>query len=290
MTIFILYLCLEGVYQIGRKKLLLGCFLIGFGISVKILPLVLIPWFIYRRQFKAALYSSAFTVIVLFLPAIYIGYEQQLFLLHERWKLIDPINNEHVLDTAERSFHSITTLLSVLLVENSAPTDQFVLDIKRNIADISLETLKTIILCVRLLFVGLTLLFIRSLPFRRSTNNLQTFYELSYILLIVPLIFPHQQHYAFFFSFPAITYLVYFHLGTTFDPASKAGKSRKAGIIAIAVIIYFLLNNHFILGEFRKIYDHFKTLTYGILFLIPLLAMARPEQIVPSTDPKTNII
>ncbi len=277
MTIFILYLCMEGLYLINNEKLILGSILIGVGISIKILPIVLIPYFLYRGNFKVVLYSLLSLILALWLPALIIGFDNQLFLLKERWGLVNPLNKEHMLDVSERSFHSLTTLMSVLFVENAR--NSYSLEMKRNIANVSMDTLYIIINTVRLVFVLITLFFIRSLPFKRVQNKLQIFYEISYILLITPLIFPHQQHYAFFFIFPAISYLVFYYMVKFYNGKTKISVFKKASLIIIFIIIYFLLNSHFILGEYRNIYDHFKTLTYGVILLIPLLMIARPNKI-----------
>lgn len=277
MTIFILYLCLEGLNQIKSNKLILGSVLIGVGISIKILPIVFIPYFLYRANFKVVFYILLSLILVLWLPALIIGYDYHLLLLKERWMLINPLNKEHVLDVSERSFHSLTTFLTVLLVEGAGNT--YSLELKRNITNVSLETLELIINIVRLSLVLFSLYIMRSLPFKKSTDQLQKFYEISYILLVVPLIFPHQQHYAFFFIFPAITYLIFYFIVHYFKGEKTIKQSEKVFIIIISVVIFFLLNSHFILGAFRNIYDHFKTLTYGVLFLVPLLAFASPKKI-----------
>ena len=277
MTIFILYLCMEGLYQIENKKPLLGSFLISFGISVKILPIVLIAYFLYRGNFKVAISTMFLLVLILLLPALVIGYDYNLFLLGERLKIINPLNAKHILDVSEISFHSLSSLLSVLLVENAG--NSFSLELKRNIASVNLETLKIVLNVVRAIFILGTLYFVGSLPFRPSKSKLQSFYELSYILLITPLIFPHQQHYAFFFAFPAITYLVFYYIFIYFDDKSKTGNLKKTYLILYILLIFFLLNSHFILGAYRTIYDHFKTLTYGIILIIPMLAIAKPNNI-----------
>lgn len=286
MTIFILYLILEGVYQAENKRNIVTGLLIGLGISIKILPIVLIPYFIYRGKMKTALYSLLMTLIILLLPGIIIGYEHHFMLLESRWELINPLNQAHILDVSERSFHSLTSLLSVLLVENAG--NSYSLDIKRNIADVHYDTLKLFINLFRLVFIGFTLYFLRSFPFRKSKSKLHTFYELSYILLIIPLIFPHQQHYAFFFVFPAVSYLIYFlFLKYTYCTPPFSFR-QKIGVGLSFIMIYFLLNSHFILGEFREIYDHFKTLTYGVILIIPFLAIVTPEKMLSVTKKNVN--
>lgn len=272
MTICILYLCLEGIYRIEKKQLILGSFLIALGVSVKLLPIVLLPYLFYRAQFKALLLVVLFILVLTFFPILFFGMEHTLFLLQERWNLINPTNSEHVLDVTERSFHSLTTLLAILFVEDAG--NVYSLEIKRNIANVSHETLAIIINIVRGVFILGTFFFLKTRPFTPFQSKTQTFYELSYILLVIPLIFPHQQHYAFYFAFPAITYLVFFYV--QFFQGSK-WNIQKTLLIILFSSVFLLLNSHFLLGAYRNYYDHFKTLTYGILILVPILFFARPK-------------
>lgn len=276
MTIFILYISLEGIHLIEKGKLFWGGLFIGLGISIKLLPLVLLPYLLYRGQFKALLYVLLSILLILGIPVFYLGSDHYILLLQERWLLINPLNTAHVLDVEEESFHSLTTLLSTLLVDNVG--NVHALDWKRNIAEVSLSTLHLIIQIVRLFFVSLTFLFLQPRAFKRSQSMLQSLYELSYIFLITPLIFPHQQHYAFFFVFPALAYLCYFHV-LRFSKEREKTISQKIGWIVVFIGLYLLLNSHFLLGSFRPIFDHYKTLTYGVLLLIPLLAFSRPTKL-----------
>ncbi|MFZ1332462.1 MAG: glycosyltransferase family 87 protein [Flavobacteriales bacterium] len=285
MTIFLLYLCMEGMHRIDKEEPLKGGFLIAMGISVKIMPLVLVPYLVYRGYFKGALSALVFTGLILFVPAAMIGLEKNTYLLGERWTLVNPMNNEHVMDVDETTFHSITTFLSVLLVKDAG--DVYRTDLPRNIADVSMQTLSLVINIVRLILVIGTLYFIRSLPFQRTNDRSQLFYETSYIYLIIPLIFPHQQHYGFFFALPAIAYLVFFYVHEYAVRASEKWRTHRSGIIFLTFLVFFLLNSHFLLGEFRNFYDHYKTLTYGMLLLIVLLAAHRPK--APSSITRSAI-
>jgi hypothetical protein len=206
-------------------------------------------------------------------------------LLRERWELIDPLNIQHVLDVSERNFHSLSTLLSTLLVEDAR--NPYTIEIKRNIADIGIPALNLILNIVRGVFILFSIYFIRSVPFKRPVSKLQSYYEVSYILLIIPLIFPHQQHYAFFFVFPAIVYLIYYTLRKYFEASLNSSVMEKRMFISLLIIIYLLLNSHLLLGEFEYFYNHFKTLTYGVILIIPLLAYARPESL-PTIKERIN--
>lgn len=283
VTIFILYLTLQGLHFIWKDRPFLGALFLAIGIDIKLLPLVFLPYLLYRGEWKSFLYCLMFLLALLFIPGIFIGFEYNQFLIAERWKLINPTNTEHVLDTVERSFHSITTLLSVFLVENSG--DKFAMPIKRNIADISLEQLTLIINIVRLCFVLFTLYFLRSLPFTKNRDPFQQLYEISYICLMIPLIFPHQQHYAFFFIFPASTYVIYYSMSTFYlqKKFTQGINWKKTLVSFLLFLVFFSVNSHFLVGAFSEYYDHFKTMTFGVLLLLILLACFPPRKLSASS-------
>ncbi|MEI6434011.1 MAG: glycosyltransferase family 87 protein [Bacteroidota bacterium] len=281
VTIFILYLTFEGLFLINSNRRIAGSLLIALGIDVKLLPIVIIPYLLYRNEWKSALYIIGFILVLICLPIVVIGFDYNKFLLAERWNLINPMNQAHILDTSERSFHSLTTLLSTLLVKDCG--DYYALPLKRNIADVSVETLNIVINIVRGALILFTLYFLRTKPFTKISGNLQRLYELSYLCIVIPLIFPHQQHYAFFFIFPATTYLLFYLVDKYFNKENyliiKHFKIKKITLIVFMSIVYFLTNSHFILGEFTNYYDHYKTLTYGVLILIILLAICKPDKL-----------
>jgi hypothetical protein len=282
VTIFILYLTLEGLFFINNNRIITGSILIALGINIKLLPIVLIPYLIYRKEWKSTLYILGFIFVFLFLPIGFIGFDYNKFLLIERWHLINPMNQQHIIDTSERSFHSLTTLLATLLVKDCG--DFYALTLKRNIADISIENLNFVINAVRGALILFTLYFLKTKPFRNTTVKLQKLYEISYLCLIIPLIFPHQQHYAFFFIFPASTYLLFYLVYLFYNNESykitKYFRVKKITLIVFISIVYFLTNSHFILGEFNNFYDHYKTLTYGVLILMTLLAICKPDKLL----------
>ncbi len=274
MTIFILYLALEGINQIQNKRNVLGGSLIALSINIKLLPIVLLPYLLYRGQYKATIYALIAFFVFLILPGLFIGYDYHFALLQDRWNLLNPSNPEHLLDVSERSFHSITTLLATLLLENAGNVHS--MDLKRNIMNLSAEHLGMVINIARVIFIGATLYFLKAAPFKVEKDRVQVLYELSYILLVIPLIFPHQQQYAFYFAFPAVTYLVYYFVQSFFNNEWKK-PALGYGVMALFFMGYLLMSSTFILGEFRSYYDHYKVLTYGVFILIGLLAYCRPQ-------------
>ncbi|MBS1636747.1 MAG: DUF2029 domain-containing protein [Bacteroidetes bacterium] len=267
VTILMLFCCVQGIHSIFYgERWWWGCILIALGINIKLLPVVLIPYLIYRGKFKAAALIILTDVVLWLVPVLCIGIEKNNFLLSEWWHIMNPSNTEHVLDVSERSFHSLTTLLSTLFVKNVP--DDYALPLRRNLADVSIETLHMIILAVRLILVAGTAYFLRTWPFREATSKSFQFRELAYILALVPLIFPHQQHYAFLFIVPAAMF-VWFDLISQYKLMSMV---KRWFLIIGMSITYLCCNLKLILGGFNPYYEHYKILTYGALLLLILLA------------------
>lgn len=273
VTILILYLSLQGIQLVfsNKPKPFWGALLIAFGINIKLLPLVLVPYLFYRGFFRAGFAIIGIYIGLLILPAAFIGWEQNQMLLSTWADLINPLKSNHVLDTEETSFHGLSTLFSTLFVEN--PNDMYALNIKRNIADLSLDQLNLLLTTVRLLLILFTFYFLRTLPFKSQVGLKHRFWELSYVLLLIPLIFPHQQHYGFLFICPAFIFCLYYFIRRR----KTLPKIKYYFMISAGVLIYLLCNLKMILGNFNAYYEHFKILTYGSLLLLVLLSMCVPK-------------
>jgi hypothetical protein len=279
VTIFILWLAMESLYLIAKNRKIGGALVLAISITIKLLPIVILPWLFFRKQWKAAILTVLFIPMLLILPSLFIGNSYNQFLLKERWKVLNPGNKEHVLDASERSFYSLTTLWSVLLVKDVG--DNHVLPLKRNFADVSMQTLSLIINITRAIMIFFTLYFLQLFGYR-SNERIKQFYEISYLLLVVPLIFPHQQFYAFLFMLPAMTYILLYFILRYISHYNLQGdhfKRNKIVFIATLTVIFLLTSSHLILGQFNAYYDHFKTLTYGVLMVVFLLAICHPGKL-----------
>jgi hypothetical protein len=267
ITILIFWCCVTGLLQIFKGRELSGALLLAIGINIKLLPVVFIPYLLYRGFFKSTGYILLFYMVFLILPVFIIGYDYNGQLLASWFSRINPLNTQHIMDTDERSFHSLTTLITTLLVAH--PPDPLAMQLRRNIADVSLPVLSAVILAVRIVLMMFTLYFLKARSiFRRGHYNVV---EISYLLLLIPLIFPHQQHYAFLFAVPAFA-LVVSKLVVDHQSMSRWAVRVVSGIL---LLIFLCGNLKILLGEFNRYYEHYKILTYGALLLIPLLAWVR---------------
>lgn len=274
LTIFMLYLSLEGMNQItNKKKIYLGAFLISIAIAMKISPVVLLPYLFYRKEFKAGIVIVLLCVSYLFIPVVFIGWIKNSELWLHWWYLIDPASDTKIFDMNNRKNHGISTLLSTLFLKDIS--DNIVnLSTRRHIVHLGEGTVKLLIYAVKVIMVLFTLYFLRSQPFREAKNKLSQFWELSYLFLIIPLFFPQQRIYNFLFLFPAISYLLY----------ALLTKGRKLPYFKLITIVFsfaiLLLNLELVLGVFRKYYWHYKTVTYATLIILVLLASIQPKKLL----------
>ncbi|MCD4732360.1 MAG: DUF2029 domain-containing protein [Bacteroidales bacterium] len=283
MSAFMLYSIFECIYQVNYKKQkVLGAGILALAINVKILPIVFIPYFIYRKEFRVAFFTIFFLIIYLALPGLIIGNEFNSELVVSWWKAIDPLKSRNIIDVDEKTLHSLTSLFSTLF------TDQFSvneLTLKRNILTLDETVVSRIINIVRLVLIFFTFYFLRTWPFRKQKEPLAIFWEVSYICLLIPLIFPHQQTYGFLLLFPAIYYLIFYFLHS--KPFFKHPWKFYL-ITALGLFAFLIINLELLLGLYRELFWHYKTLTYGAILLLIALALSRPSIIEPALE-KPNV-
>lgn len=269
LTIILIYCLLEGLHQIRDKKRdLLGASIIAIGIMTKVSPIVIIPYLIYRRHFKAVSYLIVVFGLLLLLPSLFLGWEKNLGLWASWWEQINPGSEANEFDMNSRKNHGVGAWLASLLIEGIRH-EESTLELRRHLIDLTPEKVKYIILTVRLLLAGFMLYFLRSLPFQSQSNKQHQLWEISYLLLVIPLIFPQQRIYNFLFLLPAVSYIIYHLLKAT---------TLSRWIKYLAVIGIVLLNFELILGEFRYYYWHYKLLTYATLIILIPLATIKPSR------------
>ena len=269
MTIFMLLFMLEGLRLINTNKIIWGAALIALGINFKFLPLVLLPYLFYNKQLKACAFIVAWFVLFLFLPALICGFEFNNTLLKDWMGAVNPLHTEHLIDTDETTLNGLTTLIPTLLMDKVP--DPHALIYKRNILNLGVSTVIATITAVRLLLLCFVFYFLRRKPFTPPQSKLQALWELAYVFLLIPLIFPHQQHYAFLMMMPASMYVMY---------SLFVFKIHRHGFLSMLIIIYLFTNAHLLLGEFRQYYDHYKIISYGGLLMIVLLAFLKPSRLL----------
>jgi len=282
MTIFLLYASLEGITLIMNKNKLSGSILIGLAANIKLLPILIIPYLFYRNQIKSGIYTVLFFVLLLFIPALFIGFDFNILLLKSWWLSINPANSIHTFGEVENGQHSLSALIPTLLMETTGN-----LNFKRNILNLDKQYVSFILNIVRIILIVFTLYFLKTLPFKRTKSKLSVFWEISYIFLITPLLFPHQQKYAFFYILPAVFYVIYFLLYNKISNYNDFSLLKSKIVFFLILLVFMLttLTTDGIIGRYlNNITQYYRFITYGTLFLIIPLSMCNPKYL------RTNII
>jgi len=249
-----------------KRKEWQGGALIAVGINIKILPIVFLPYLIYRGYWKGALSVVLVWIFLLFLPALFIGWEYNYFLLSEWWSGINPNQKENVLDFARAGFGSLVTAL--FHSEEGEMRPIF-------ITQLSMESIILITNGLRLLAAVFTLYFLRTLPFQKAKNKLHRLWEVGYLFLVIPFLFPHQQNYAYFFIYPAVVYLMYvFHEKIKIRGGFRLLKWKDEILVGLLGVSYLMMSAELFIGEFRTFYIDIRLMTWAaILVLIVYVAV-----------------
>ena len=260
ITIIMVYLVLQGLDFFLKKKEWKGGALIALGINIKILPIVFFPYLIYRGYWKGALSVVLVWILLLLLPAIFIGWEYNSFLLSEWWSGINPSQKENVLDFARAGFGSLVTALFHSEEGESQPIF---------LTQLSIDSIIFITNGLRLFLAVFTLYFLRTFPFQKSKNNLHRLWEVGYLFLVIPFLFPHQQNYAYFFIYPAVVYLMYFfYAKIKIQESFQLLKMKDKVLIGILGLSYFMMSIELFLGAYRTFYIDIRLMTWAAILVL----------------------
>ncbi len=273
VTFFLLWAILESINQIKNGNNLIGGIILGLAINIKLMPILILPFLFYRGYIKGLSITIFTFIILLFIPIIGFGPHYNMFLLSEWWHIINPSNKEHLFETGIGT-HSLVALLPVYLTETIGE-----MNYKRNIFNLNYQTVEIITNITRLFILSLSLFYFKSMPFQKEVNKLKSIWEISYFILIIPLLFPHQQKYAFILAIPMITYILYFYI-STFKNKRSYGYNLTLYTFAISMLFFSPLYGSDIIGKFLfRLTQHYRFLTFSTLLLIPISIYCSPKKL-----------
>ncbi|MBA2421806.1 MAG: DUF2029 domain-containing protein [Chitinophagales bacterium] len=263
LNILLLWLTFEGLYRIffGNNKWI-GASLLSAGINFKILPIVFIPYILYRRELKASTMVAVFSIFFLWLPSVFFGFNFNLQ-LHEDWlTIINPLNTQYNADQNSEScrLHGLAALIAAYFTNNNNTDFQWPTFPLRE------PIIEVIINISRLILILITFFFLQSKPFLRFKSPHHFVTETAYIFLITTLIFPQQNKWAFVYIIPALAIIFHSLLKNT---------NRKSlwSIFPLSVVfILTTLTTDGIIGKnWNNITECMKLVTIGIILIIPIL-------------------
>lgn len=282
-SFLLLWAMLEAIALAERGRWGWAALALAFGMDIKLLPLAAWAYLLYRGHWRTALLAPLFLVALSWgVPALLFGPERSTDLLRDRWALIDPGTQRHILDEEEPDFLSIGAVLSAYLSADGG--NAHTLDLPRRIASLPLLVMQVLIPLARLLLAASLLAILGWPPFRARPPERSAGRELAWLFGLIPLVFPHQQTYSLLYALPAMVWLAV----RWWDPA---GILRKGWARALLLFAYSCLNAHLWLGHFGPVYDHYKLPVLGLLALGMLVALDPPADrrgAIPAQAPSAS--
>ena len=272
MTPLLLFISLKSIELAEKKNDWVGSSLLAFGIVIKTLPLAIVAYLLYRGYFRFVCLTIFFFVLYFNIPCWVHGYPYCVTQLTD-WLDLAGLNNPKAIRREYWApMHSFYSLFLVYCTTYGEAGIEF----SRQIFSIGLKDLNRIILIVSLITSGFTLYFIRRMPFTQPQSPLHRLREISYMLVIIPLVFPMQQKYSFLFIFPAIAYILHAIISRSLTEGST---SRKTVItLLIMSFLLFISTIDLIFGQYVKdISQYLKFSTFADLLLIPCLIICNPN-------------
>jgi hypothetical protein len=272
MTFILVWGSLESMRLVHAKKLWQAAALLALIINFKIIPLTLLVYLVYKREFKAAGFTVLFWIAYLFLPAIVLGFKFNNLLLHNWYATLSGTSANSIIEDVGRQ--SFSAFIPALFMNTPV---QF--STQRNIADLSPETVKMILLGVRC-FILLCVVLLISKPFKIISSPRNLLFDIGVICLVTPLFFPHQGKYSFLYLLPAYAYCIFTLMEMSqlkSENEEKKGYGIALSFIILSFILLTLTTDGLIGRNFSNLAEYLHFITFGALSLLICMAILKPK-------------
>jgi glycosyl transferase family 87 len=272
ITILILFLAIEGLYQIFYGNKLWGSLLLGLGIHIKLMPLVFIPYLVWRKEFAAATLCIFFAALFWLTPLAFGNTFFTTGLFLDWCSTINPFGDKIIQhqENLSYSMQGLQALLSAYLLDSKIGD----LGFKFNLVVLSLPVFQTVLQVSRLLFILFTLYFLKGTFLQPYQKGPRDFWQLSYLFLVIPIIFPQQQKYSLILMAPFFCYMIWWLITTE----RKENKRWRVCIFWFGAIVALttFTSDLFVGFRLNYVFQCLRLLTIAAILAVPLLAFAKP--------------
>ncbi len=253
-TLLLCWIGLEGIRLAQHDRPVPAALLLAFGIDLKLLPLVVVPYLVYRAQWRTLAWLPVWLAVWVLAPLPLVPNGQGTALLQERWQLIDPGGARHTLDNEEPDFIAFGGLFSAYL--GQPHSNDHPVDLPRTLAVAPPAVIGALVWTARAL-MALGMWWCLGRPvFAAPVDEVHRAREVAFLMGSVCLVFPHQQHYSMFLLAPAVLYLC-------------AGELARPRPRTWALVLLALgLNAYLVAGTFLEVFDHYKLFSWTALAVL----------------------
>ena len=260
VTTLLLWMAMESYTLITSKRYWRAGALLALAINIKLILLPVLVYWTWRGYWRVLWIALFFSILYLVLPALVFSWEVNLELLSNWYDVL--ATQRHIL--LQGSF--VSGLLGYLAHLTPLPA----------IPQFSIYAFTLFLILWTLYILG------RITPFTQ-TNKPPSLVELSYILLIIPFIYPHQNNYALVLAMPCLIWITHQILIQT----------RRPYPLGLACFSYLLLISYgvpyslFFGYSWQSTFPYAEALVHslyliGLLLLIPLLSYLKSREIIPA--------
>jgi hypothetical protein len=264
MTVIILWMTMEGLYQIFFGKEWKGAGLLALGMNIKIIPIIAISYVFFKGKIRASFITGVFLIASLILPALFVGFQDNIS-LHEKWlNEINPSGSRYAWEE-NTGCVSLNCILPTFFLPATEDSNRH-LELDTLLFAVEGSTLVLMIQGTRLLiFFGLLFLIFKQ--WNKREEKLSLWREWSLLLIASLLILPHQMKYSMLYAIPAIM-LLWFSLSS----GISKGIQKWLIITALLGAIVIALMGRDVIGSVTvNFLDHFRYM--GLTLLVIYFAL-----------------
>lgn len=288
VTILILWLTIEGLYQVRKNEKIKGAILLALGINFKIIPMLALVYLFFKGQIKTITFTTLLLLFTLLLPSFFIGFEYNKKLLLTWKNIINPSGEKYVFENND-GCNSLNALLPAFLFDFKEPSNiekEPGWTLKRQIASVPESTLILILQASRVLLLLLLpfIVFYRRKDRQGVYGYLYFFWEISYLMLITLLIFPHQMKYSMLCFVPVGAYVIYYYLYIINYKIKTHLPLQITGIISALLLLTLSVMGRDIIGHYLvNILDFYHFMGINNLLFLFILAICTPQRMIALT-------
>ena len=204
ISVLILWTMFEAYHLLKKEHWVWAILILCLGINIKIMPIVLAPYIIVmgKKPFQIIGLGLAALLFFLYIPALFIGFETNQFLIGEWLKTLNPVSDIHVMQTYEYGFTDLSSMVTKFL-----SAEPVYLEPQVNIADLSKPSLFLITNAIRAALLG-SVVYLAFKAKHAVYGVDKGFVIAAGFMALIPLCFPHQREYSFMFSMPMFAVLM----------------------------------------------------------------------------------
>lgn len=254
ISVLILWTMFEAYHLLKKGHWVWAILILCLGINIKIMPIVLAPYIIVmgKKPFQIIGLGLAALLFFLYIPALFIGFETNQFLIGEWLKTLNPVSDIHVMQTYEYGFTDLSSMATKFL-----SAEPVYLEPQVNIADLSRPSLFLITNAIRAALLG-SVVYLAFKAKHAVYGVDKGFVIAAGFMALIPLCFPHQREYSFMFSMPMFAVLML-----------MLAKLKSVGHY-ILFMVFIALTGNLVWVDFAgqtavDVFKHYRLITMGML-------------------------